>query len=124
MTSFLDRLHPGTVVVSGGAVGVDSLAEQYWLARGERVISFRPLQQQHSWVIAELWLGPVPSCQIHSTPTWADRKSALFARDALIAQCAERVVYFTAPTYTGLATTGTQVTLDFAHAYRRPVYAP
>ena len=39
---YVSSLPPGTVVVSGGAVGVDKLAEDVARSRGLKVISFKP----------------------------------------------------------------------------------
>lgn len=114
---------PDAILVSGGADGVDRRAESTWQGLGGKVVSYRVKQlKPDSWGI-EMWkIGSweTPSVQILAAhPTWADRTSALFYRDALVAEHADKVVAFFAP---GRRTTGTQTTLDFAAGAGRETY--
>lgn len=92
----LREKYPGSILVSGGASGVDQTAEQEWLSLGGKVESFRPLKRRDSWVI-ELWElgGDNPRCYVLETePSWADFKSAATFRDILIVEVADRTVVF------------------------------
>ena len=125
--SFLDRLHrksPDTVVVSGGAAGVDTAAEQHWLGLGGRVISFRPYASTPEcfWV-QELGLVPPfrtekPYARFHREPSWATYNGALFWRNKLIAAKCNRMVWFMAEP----PTAGTMLARDCADAEGKPRY--
>ena len=120
---FVHALHakqPDTLLVSGGADGVDKTAEQEWLALGGHVWSFRVREQGPEKFVIEMWdLGNEPKCFILTNePTWANRTSALFYRDALIAEHSDRVVAF----YRRGRSGGTQTTVDFAVGAGRHVY--
>lgn len=102
--SFLASLResqPDIVLVSGGAEGVDSTAEQTWLSLGGQVISFRAKRFADEGFDevygVERWdLGtddPLCVDLIHE-PTFADYVSALKYRDMLIAQECTRLVSF------------------------------
>lgn len=96
----LFRENPRATVISGGAVGVDTTAEQAWLDLGGKVISFRTYKpSQDSWAVEEWHLGPEPSVVRHTVPTFADPKSALFFRNTMIVDAADVVVSFTNPAY-------------------------
>jgi hypothetical protein len=91
------KKHPNTILVSGGAKGVDERAEQTWLALGGRVLSYRPKKLADEHYVIEVWaLGDdKPIVYILSDfPSFADYKSAAFARDTLIAETAHRIVGF------------------------------
>ena len=114
---------PDTLLVSGGAAGVDRTAEQEWLALGGRVRSFRTREvtpTRHA--IEEWWLGgdgdKIGVNVMLEEPTWYDREGALFYRDALIAEHSDRVVAF----YKRGKSGGTQCTVDFAVGAGRDVY--
>lgn len=90
-----------TVIVSGGADGVDSRAEQDWRGYGGSVISFRvkrfaDIGHDESYGIERLELNdeaPRAFDLIHE-PTFADYVSGLKYRDMLIAQECDRLVSF------------------------------
>lgn len=112
---------PDTLLVSGGADGVDKTAEQTWLGLGGQVKSFRVREQGLQKYAIEVWElgGDEPRCYIlASEPTWANRESALFYRDALIAEHSHRVVAF----YRRGRSAGTQSTVDFGVGAGREVY--
>jgi predicted Rossmann fold nucleotide-binding protein DprA/Smf involved in DNA uptake len=101
---------PDSVVISGGADGVDSTAEEEWVRHGGTVVSYRPRAMHkpneiESWAITKLTMGPNPSVEILSLPTFADIASALFYRNTLIVDDADRVVAFHAHHSPGTAHT-------------------
>lgn len=97
----LFRENPSATVISGGAVGVDTTAEQEWLRLGGTVISFRTYKpSQDSWAVEAWYLGnAAPQVIQHVVPTFADPKSALFYRNTMIVDAADVVVSFTNPAY-------------------------
>jgi len=113
---------PSSLLISGGAAGVDKLAEQTWLSLGGRVQSFRPKQLETERYGVEVWnLGDMqPSVGVlgEPHPTFADYRSACLYRNMLIAEKADRVVAF----YCRLKSAGTMHTIDAAHAERKPFY--
>jgi predicted Rossmann fold nucleotide-binding protein DprA/Smf involved in DNA uptake len=119
--SFLADLwdeQPETVLISGGARGVDTYAEKFWIGAGGEAVSLRPVQvTPGSWGINELRFGQNPGSIRHTHPTWADVESALLYRNMLIVDRADRVVAFHANWSPGTA---------FSKAYARdrgkPIY--
>lgn len=89
---------PDTIIVSGGAQGVDSTAEQKWIELGGTVISFRPREREDgSFVIDRYRFGVKPAVVDTTTegdPSMADFKSAAYYRNLLIVENALRVVAF------------------------------
>jgi hypothetical protein len=116
----LYQKHPDTVLVSGGAPGVDSAAEQLWLRLGGDVVSIRPRKVNDECYAIEVWeLGSNP--RIYDPvgePTFHDYRSVALYRNSLIAEKADRVVAF----FRRGRSHGTWVTLDFATAYGKPIY--
>ncbi len=114
--------HPDTLLVSGGAVGVDQAAEQTWLGLGGAVWSFRATQiGPEEWGVEKWELGVLQPrvFLMVSEPTWADRTSALFYRNLLIAEACDKLVLFHKPRWRG----GGGFTADVARdAYQKPVY--
>lgn len=92
--------HPDTILVSGGARGVDSCAEATWLELGGTVISLRPKERDPENFVIERWeLGSAtPSVYVlEGHPTMHDYRSAALYRDILIGEMADRVVSFERP---------------------------
>lgn len=89
--------HPDTILVSGGAPGVDKAAEQKWVELGGQVISLRPKQLGLENYGIERWEigGPSPRVfDLIDHPTFADYKSACLYRDMLMAEMSDRTVAF------------------------------
>jgi predicted Rossmann-fold nucleotide-binding protein len=125
VAKFIHALHerqPDTVLVSGGAVGVDATAEQEWLSLGGRVLSFRPVKLPDSddygverWELG----GPDPKMyRLLDQLTWATYSGACFNRDWLIAENADRLVAF----FRRGRSRGTGMTLDRANGLGCPTY--
>ena len=125
---FVSALPSDTVIVSGGAVGVDRTAESTWLSRGGRVLSFRPKEYRERYGSdseygIEVWdLGGDNPC-VHELTNWrgapADYKSACIIRDILIAETADRLVAF----YKRGRSWGAGFTQGWAHDMDRPDFA-
>ena len=113
---------PSSLLISGGAAGVDKLAEQTWLSLGGRVQSYRPKQLETGRYGVEVWnLGDMqPSVGVLSEPhpTFADYRSACLYRNMLIAEKADRVVAF----YRRNRSAGAAHTIDAARSERKPFY--
>lgn len=94
----LHRRHPDTIVVSGGAEGVDRTAEQTWLSLGGIVWSYRPRKVREGEIVIDKWeLGGTNArfFQLVEFPAFADYPSANWFRSWLIAsEIADRVVAF------------------------------
>lgn len=114
--SFVHALYvkqPDTLLVSGGADGVDKTAEQTWLELGGKVKSFRTREFGPTKHAVEVWElgGDEPRVYVPAEePTWYDREGALFYRDVLIAEESNRVVAF----YRRGRSPGTQFTAGWA----------
>src|SRR5437660_12638024 len=72
---------PDTLLVSGGADGVDKLAERTWLELGGRLRSFRVRELSPTkHAVEEWWLGgsgdKIGVNLMVSEPTWYDREGA------------------------------------------------
>lgn len=113
---------PSSLLISGGATGVDKTAEQTWQSLGGRVQSFRPKRLESGSYGVEVWNlgGPEPSVGVLSEPhpTFADYRSAALYRNMLIAEKADRVVAF----YRRNRSAGAAHTLDAARSERKPFY--
>lgn len=116
----LHAKHPDTVIVSGGAKGVDTTAERTWLELGGDVISYRPRQLSYEEYGTELWiLGRNPRMfLLESEPTWADYESAAFYRNTLIAEECDRLVLFHKPFWPG----GGGHTEELARLWGKPTH--
>lgn len=89
------RFDPTTILVSGGARGVDSFAEQAWQSLGGNVISLRPTVLSGGCWAVERWESNEGRVFIPvGEPEWADFKSAAFYRNMLIAEEADAGVAF------------------------------
>lgn len=120
-----DKQGPDTTLVSGGAPGVDTAAEQTWLAFGGQLVSFRPkklsgdLLHEDVWGV-EVWKigGEQQAVYVpREEPTFSDFKSAANYRDLLIAEYADRGVAF----WNGRSR-GTSGTIDAFRAEGKPVH--
>ena len=94
----LKAQQPDTIVVSGGAKGVDELAESAWFRLGGRVRSYRPAKWGDVYGI-EIWnYGGNQPAQIspcaEQRVTFADFRSAAIYRDWMIAEDADRLCAF------------------------------
>lgn len=124
VAAFLAELrekHPDTIVVSGGAKGVDSAAEQGWLALGGRVESYRPKQLGLEEYGIEFWELGVPQPRVFvlaNEPTFGDYESACLYRDLLIAEACDRLAAFYRPGRSW----GALFTAEMAGHNGKPVY--
>ena len=115
------RFDPETILVSGGADGVDSFAERYWLERGGKVLSYRPIQFKSESYGVQLFKlgswpeGPSVTTLTHPNPEWRTYNSALTYRSMLVAEVAERGVAFLAN-----RSPGTSRTVGFFQAEGKP----
>lgn len=109
--------HPDTVVISGGARGVDSTAEQAARTVGLPVISFRPTGTDERFYIQRWQLGEKSSITNLTEPTFADYRSAALYRDLLIANSCDRLVAFH-----WKLSAGTAFTVSLARDYGKPVH--
>lgn len=94
----LHAKHPDTILLSGGAPGVDTVAEQEWLSLGGRLKSYRPTKVRDEHYEVEVWElgGETPMVyRLQDFPSFENYKSAALARDTLIADEADRLVGFT-----------------------------
>jgi hypothetical protein len=89
------RFNPSIILVSGGARGVDSFAEQAWQSLGGNIISLRPVRLDPDRWAVERWETKEQRVYIPlGHPEWADFNSAAFYRDMLIAEESDRGVAF------------------------------
>lgn len=122
---FLRELSPrahDTIIVSGGADGVDTTAEQTWLGLGGKVLSFRPKKLGDEDYGIEVWElgGPSPRAyMLDSWPTGRTYKDACILRDILIAETCDRLVSF----YRWGRSRGASFTQGYAHDLGRPDFA-
>lgn len=125
---FMDSLHakqPDSLVVSGGAEGVDQQAESAWFRLGGRVRSYRPAPYGDGFGV-EIWNygGSEPAYVLpveEQRVEFADYKSAAFYRNWQIAEDADRLVAF----YRDKAAemhSGTAMTVSLARDREVPVY--
>lgn len=98
---FIRSLHaqqPDSILISGGAEGVDSKAESTWFDLGGRVRSYRPAPFDDGYGVevwnyggeADSYVLPVQEQRVKL----ADYRSAALYRDTLIAEDADRLVAF------------------------------
>lgn len=117
--TWLHGAHPESVVVSGGARGVDKCAESFWLSTGGSVVSYRPGRDRRfkndSVYLVEKWhLAPSGSRieHLYHEPHFDDYKSALWYRNLLIASDCDRLVAFMRRG----GSHGTRITIELARA--------
>lgn len=117
----LHEKYPDTILVSGGADGVDHEAEQTWLSLGGRIVSFRVRQIEGGYGVEKWELGGSQPrlFLLANEPVWADYTSALFYRNLLVAEECDRLVLFHKRGWRG----GGSMAADSAKvAYEKPVY--
>lgn len=87
---------PDAIVLSGGAEGVDQAAETEWVALGGRAWSYRIRKfAQDRWGVVKWELGPNPRVfELLGEPSWLDPTSALYYRDMIVAEEANKVCAF------------------------------
>lgn len=102
VVSFIDSLfaaQPDTLLVSGGAKGVDEMAESSWFRLGGRIRSYRPARYGDQGFGIEVWeYGGGESAHVlgveHQRVSFKDFRSAALYRNWLIAENCDRVVGF------------------------------
>jgi predicted Rossmann fold nucleotide-binding protein DprA/Smf involved in DNA uptake len=115
--SSLASKYPEALIISGGAQGVDSTAEQAARTVGLAVVSFRPTGRDDRFYIQKWRLGTDSSITNLTEPTFADYRSAALYRDMLIANACDRLVAFH-----WKLSPGTAFTVSIAKDYGKPVY--
>lgn len=125
--AFIQSLHaaqPDTILISGGAQGVDMHAENVWYRLGGRVRSYRPAPFGDGTYGIEIWnysAGNDTSYVLgveHQRVSFADYKSACLYRDWMIACDVDRVAVF----YGAGEIRGMQLTGSLAKDREIPVY--
>jgi len=115
VTAYVESLPAGTVVVSGGARGVDQTAEKAARARGLTVVSYRPVKHDKVWrVVRETFVGGAWE-RIPREATFPTFRQVAFFRNALIAEDCTRMVAF----WDGRSR-GTHNALGHARRFGRP----
>lgn len=101
VTAFMGALwqqQPDSILISGGATPEKQLVEDYWLANGGPVVSWRTRKLGDETYSVVRWEGSGGAFQKVWTPaqepTWRDASSAFHYRDILIAEECERLVAF------------------------------
>jgi hypothetical protein len=116
----LREKHPDTILISGGARGVDKHAETTWISLGGMVISLRPKELPNGEFGVERWeLGPESRIYVlEGEPKFMDWKSAALYRDMLISEECDRLVAFMAPG----GSRGAGFTAEVAENEQKPTY--
>lgn len=103
--SALATKHPGAVIVSGGARGVDRTAERMASSRGLEVVSFRPyrfmsIADREEWSFETFTEGARAQALVVerklriNPPTFTSFRDCAFHRNGLIVELADHVVAF------------------------------
>lgn len=119
----LYRQNPEIVLVSGGARGIDQVAETTWQQLGGTVWSYRIHQRApDTWGIDKWAYGggdQAVRAVLQGHPTFMDPTSALKYRSILVVEDCDRLVAFEGK----LSMYGTQFTIAIAHeSYHKPVH--
>jgi hypothetical protein len=114
--SYVTELPADTVVVSGGARGVDLAAESCAGTRGLTVVSYRPVKVNRAWRVSRLTARGYASEQIWLPAYFATFVQAAFFRNVQIVADCDRVVAF----WDGRSR-GTKSTIDIAGREGKPV---
>lgn len=125
---FMLALHarqPDSLIISGGAAGVDQMAESTWFRLGGRIRSLRPAPYGDGYGV-EVWnYGGSQPAEVLPVEAQcmqaADYASACLYRDTLIAEDADRLVAFyrAGPVWHS----GTSFTEGWARDHGVPVYS-
>ncbi len=124
--SFVRSLYtqqPDATLVSGGAEGVDTWAEQLWISLGGRAWSYRVRKVTYDHFVTDKWEiggGQARIYELIAEPSWADYVSALLYRSMLVAEIADKICAFS-----GIdKMRGTEFTVTIAtnDAHNAPVY--
>ena len=114
--------NPEIVLISGGAKGADSVAEFTWHGLGGLVWSYRAKKEAEEAWYAEKWeyqkRGENKRFVLQAYPAWKDARSALFFRNMLMAEEADRLAAFLGPRSMG----GAEWTAAYAKDIGRPVH--
>lgn len=128
VVQFMDALHaaqPDTIVISGGAAGVDQMAELTWFRLGGRIRSYRPAPYGDGFGV-EVWnyggaeqavVIPVEVQRVQLR----DYAGACVYRDWMIADDCDRLVAFYRDSSAQMHT-GTAVTQSLANDREVPTY--
>jgi hypothetical protein len=109
---------PDCTIVSGGADGVDKMAEQTGMQSRLGVLSYRPFKiSDEEYGIEEWSMGPNAYVRrMVEQPTFATYVDALFYRNILVVDFSERVVAFW-----NEWSEGTKFTVGYARDRKKPV---
>jgi predicted Rossmann-fold nucleotide-binding protein len=93
----MHRRYPEAIVVSGGAKGVDRVAENSARRLGHWVLSFRPIMVNARFCIQRVSLVPesFEVADVEYLGEYEDFRDAAFARNTMIVKEADVVVAFT-----------------------------
>lgn len=92
--AYVGTLALGTVVVSGGARGVDLHAEGAARAQGLTVVSYRPTRLEGFWHIVRYTFVGHASETVWKLPSFHDFADAALYRNGLIVDDCDRLVAF------------------------------
>jgi predicted Rossmann fold nucleotide-binding protein DprA/Smf involved in DNA uptake len=114
---YVRGLPEGTIVVSGGAVGVDSIADEAAAERGLGLIVYRPSSVDADAIIREAFrIQRVDHFASIKIPFRCDARVRLLYRNTLIAGCCTRMVAFVEG-----SKGGTWDAVKQAERFKRPV---
>lgn len=92
---FVATLPKDTIVVSGGARGVDRTGEETARRFGLHVVSFRPVETDRGWAIERIFFDPY---RVEPSVIFAERypnfAAAAFVRNGYIVEFADEVVAY------------------------------
>jgi hypothetical protein len=128
VVAFIDSLflaQPDSILISGGAKGVDQMAESAWYRLGGRVRSYRPAPFDDGFGV-EIWnYGAFETPHVlgveHQRVNFKDYKGAALYLDWMIAEDVDRLVAFYRDSMAKHAS-GTAVTASLARDRKIPVY--
>lgn len=119
LVDFIRKDAPTAVILSGGALGVDTAAEQAAREAGLGVVSYRVERvSDESFAIQEWKFGNMPGSvrRMVEQPTFGRYEDALMYRNTLIVDAASRVVAFWSN-----ASPGTRFAVGYATDQKKPL---